>query len=118
MSALSAPDAPLQIEWQPVPLQLDATGQTQLVKKPRTALQTYIPGCEPAWQDTDEISVQQFFTELQTYLQHCNGSHVVWSCEVLGYEEEGLCSVVGFSEAGFYYVLSVSVMREYESALG
>ncbi|KAH0613226.1 uncharacterized protein H6S33_009606 [Morchella sextelata] len=70
MSALSAPDAPLQIEWQPVPLQLDATGQTQLVKKPRTALQTYIPGCEPAWQDTDEISVQQFFTELQTYLQH------------------------------------------------
>ncbi|KAH0603038.1 uncharacterized protein H6S33_008042, partial [Morchella sextelata] len=70
MSALPAPDAPLQIEWQPVPLQLDATGQTQLVKKPRTALQTYIPGCEPAWQDTDEISVQQFFTELQTYLQH------------------------------------------------
>ncbi|KAH0608576.1 uncharacterized protein H6S33_001710 [Morchella sextelata] len=70
MSALSAPDAPLQIEWQPVPLQLDATGQTQLVKKPRTALQTYIPGCEPAWQDTDEISIQQFFTELQTYLQH------------------------------------------------
>ncbi|KAH0602643.1 uncharacterized protein H6S33_008293, partial [Morchella sextelata] len=70
MFALSAPDAPLQIEWQPVPLQLDATGQTQLVKKPRTALQTYIPGCEPAWQDTDEISVQQFFTELQTYLQH------------------------------------------------
>ncbi|KAH0614936.1 uncharacterized protein H6S33_000572, partial [Morchella sextelata] len=70
MSALSAPDAPLQIEWQPLPLQLDAAGQTQLVKKPRTALQTYIPGCEPAWQDTDEISVQQFFTELQTYLQH------------------------------------------------
>ncbi|KAH0607551.1 uncharacterized protein H6S33_002585 [Morchella sextelata] len=70
MSALSAPDALLQIKWQPVPLQLDATGQTQLVKKPRTALQTYIPGCEPAWQDTDEISVQQFFTELQTYLQH------------------------------------------------
>ncbi|KAH0604552.1 uncharacterized protein H6S33_006929 [Morchella sextelata] len=49
MYALPAPDAPLQIEWQPVPLQLDATGQTQLVKKPRTALQTYIPGCEPAW---------------------------------------------------------------------
>ncbi|KAH0614176.1 uncharacterized protein H6S33_006062, partial [Morchella sextelata] len=70
MSALSAPDAPLQIEWQPVPLQLDATGQTQLVKKPRTALQAYIPGCEPAWQDTDEVSLQQFFTELQTYLQH------------------------------------------------
>ncbi|KAH0607143.1 uncharacterized protein H6S33_003131 [Morchella sextelata] len=70
MSALSAPEVPLQIEWQPVPLQLDANGQTQLVKKPRTALQTYIPGCEPAWQDTDEISVQQFFTELQTYLQH------------------------------------------------
>ncbi|KAH0603704.1 uncharacterized protein H6S33_007363, partial [Morchella sextelata] len=70
MSALPAPDAPLQIEWQPVPLQLDATGQTQLVKKPRTALQTYIPGCEPAWQDTDEVSLQQFFTELQSYLQH------------------------------------------------
>ncbi|KAH0608590.1 uncharacterized protein H6S33_001724, partial [Morchella sextelata] len=70
MSALSAPDAPLQIEWQPVPLQLHATGQTQLVKKPRTALQTYIPGCEPVWQDTDEVSLQQFFTELQTYLQH------------------------------------------------
>ncbi|KAH0604559.1 uncharacterized protein H6S33_006936, partial [Morchella sextelata] len=70
MSALSAPEVPLQIEWQPVPLQLDANGQTQLVKKPRTALQTYIPGCEPAWQDTDEVSIQQFFTELQTYLQH------------------------------------------------
>jgi hypothetical protein len=70
MSALPAPDVPLQIEWQPVPLQLDATGQTQLVKKPRTALQTYIPGCEPAWQDTDEVSLQQFFTELQSYLQH------------------------------------------------
>jgi hypothetical protein len=70
MSALPAPDLPLQIEWQPVPLQLDASGQTQLVKKPRTALQTYIPGCEPAWQDTDEVSLQQFFTELQTYLQH------------------------------------------------
>ncbi|KAH0604165.1 uncharacterized protein H6S33_007196, partial [Morchella sextelata] len=70
MSALPAPDVPLQIEWQPVPLQLDANGQTQLVKKPRTALQTYIPGCEPAWQDTDEDSLPQFFTELQTYLQH------------------------------------------------
>ncbi|KAH0604948.1 uncharacterized protein H6S33_004930 [Morchella sextelata] len=56
--------------WQPVPLQLDASGQTQLVKKPRTTLQTYIPGCEPVWQDTDEVSLQQFFTELQTYLQH------------------------------------------------
>jgi hypothetical protein len=70
MSTLPAPDVPLQIEWQPVPLQLDASGQTQLVKKPRTALQTYIPGCEPACQDTDEVSLQQFFTELQTYLQH------------------------------------------------
>ncbi|KAH0609979.1 uncharacterized protein H6S33_012525 [Morchella sextelata] len=70
MSALPAPDALLQIEWQPVPLQLDATGQTQLVKKPRTALQIYILGCEPAWHDIDEVSIQQFFTELQTYLQH------------------------------------------------
>jgi hypothetical protein len=70
MSALPAPNVPLQIEWQPVPLQLDATGQTQLVKKSRTALQTYIPGCEPAWQDSDKVSLQQFFIDLQSYLQH------------------------------------------------
>ncbi|KAH0611252.1 uncharacterized protein H6S33_011679 [Morchella sextelata] len=82
MSALAAPDALLQIEWQPVRLQLDATGQIQLVKKPRTPLQIYIPGCEPAWQDTDEVSLQY---QALLLVQECQAAQNALMVEALEY---------------------------------
>jgi hypothetical protein len=113
MSTLSAPDVPLQIEWQPVPLQLDATGQTQLVKKPRTALQTYIPSCEPAWQDTDEVSLQQFFTELQTYLQHSLQSQLTRGSQALLLVQEGQAAQNALmAEALEYMKMEVNSVQE------
>ncbi|KAH8144776.1 uncharacterized protein LAJ45_11211 [Morchella importuna] len=76
MSALPAPQVPLQIEWQPAALEFQK-GQTQLIHKPRTALQSYIPGCEPTWQDTDQVTLQDFFAELQRYLKHSLQQQVI-----------------------------------------
>ncbi|KAH0603649.1 uncharacterized protein H6S33_007308 [Morchella sextelata] len=113
MSAFSAPDAPLQIEWQPVPLQLDATEQTQLVRKSRTALQTFIPSCEPAWQDTDEVSLQQFFTELQTYLQHSLQNQLIQGSQaLLLVQERQAAQNALMAEALEYMKLEVNSVQE------
>ncbi|KAH8144435.1 uncharacterized protein LAJ45_11603 [Morchella importuna] len=87
MSALPAPQAPLQIEWQPAALEFQE-GQTQLIHKPRTALQSYIPGCEPTWQDTDEVTLQDFFAELQRYLMHSLQQEVIKAGNALALVQE------------------------------
>jgi hypothetical protein len=47
----------------------------------------------------------------------CNGNSVLWLGDELEYEEEVLCSGIKICNGDFYYVLSVSVTREYESLL-
>ncbi|KAH8144456.1 uncharacterized protein LAJ45_11555 [Morchella importuna] len=87
MSALPAPQVTLQIEWQPAALRFRES-QTQLIHKPRTALQSYIPGCEPTWQDTDEVTLQDFFAELQRYLQHSLQEEVIKAGNALALLQE------------------------------
>jgi hypothetical protein len=52
----------------------------------------------------------------RTVKRYCNGSFVFRLGDELEYEEEVLCSGIRICNGDFYYVLFVSVMREYESS--
>ncbi len=62
---LPAPRKPLLLTWEKKILAVDQKETTQLILKPKSTLQKYLPHAETSWTDTSKVSLVEFFDAYQ-----------------------------------------------------
>jgi len=62
---LPAPRKPLLLTWEKKILPVDEKETTQLILRPKSTLQKYLPQAETAWTDTSKVKLVEFFDAYQ-----------------------------------------------------